>query len=180
MGYLDNNGLAHLWAALKTVLNGKQEKLTGTPGQLVGFDEGGNAVPQSADGLGGGGSSEETYTTQETKIGTWIDGKPLYRKVVTLYATVASGKTANQKVMDMDGVGQIVSERGSLSVLQSGTLKNYFAMPVTSPETAVLLGNTCCFCTVLSGQLLLVCSTASSALAGSWRIDLVLEYTRTS
>ena len=52
MGYLDNNGLAHLWAALKTALNGKQEKLTGTPGQLVGFDEGGNAVPQSAGDVG--------------------------------------------------------------------------------------------------------------------------------
>lgn len=25
-----------------------------------------------------------TYSTTETKIGTWIDGKPIYRKVVTL------------------------------------------------------------------------------------------------
>lgn len=29
-----------------------------------------------------GGSSEEIYSTEETRIGTWIDGKPLYRKVV--------------------------------------------------------------------------------------------------
>lgn len=27
-----------------------------------------------------GGSSGETYSTEETVIGTWIDGKPLYRK----------------------------------------------------------------------------------------------------
>lgn len=27
------------------------------------------------------GSSENIYSTVETKIGTWIDGKPLYRKV---------------------------------------------------------------------------------------------------
>jgi len=26
--------------------------------------------------------SEEVYSTKETKIGTWIDGKPLYRKVI--------------------------------------------------------------------------------------------------
>ena len=29
----------------------------------------------------GGGSGEEIYSTEETRIGTWIDGKPLYRKV---------------------------------------------------------------------------------------------------
>ena len=33
-------------------------------------------------GSGGSGTSEEVYSTEETRIGTWIDGKPLYRKVV--------------------------------------------------------------------------------------------------
>lgn len=38
------------------------------------------------DGEGGGGSSGgtsvwEVYSTEETRIGTWIDGKPLYRRV---------------------------------------------------------------------------------------------------
>lgn len=27
-----------------------------------------------------GGTSEEVYSTEETRIGTWIDGKPLYRR----------------------------------------------------------------------------------------------------
>ncbi|NBI08575.1 hypothetical protein D1641_00880 [Colidextribacter sp. OB.20] len=31
-------------------------------------------------GGSGGGSSLETYSTEEQRIGTWIDGKPLYRK----------------------------------------------------------------------------------------------------
>lgn len=30
----------------------------------------------------GGDSSEEIYSTEEVRIGTWIDGKPLYRRVV--------------------------------------------------------------------------------------------------
>lgn len=30
-----------------------------------------------------GGESGEVYSTNETRIGTWIDGKPLYRKVFT-------------------------------------------------------------------------------------------------
>lgn len=31
-------------------------------------------------GGSGGGSYEEIYSTEETRIGTWIDGKPVYRK----------------------------------------------------------------------------------------------------
>lgn len=31
---------------------------------------------------GGGGESSDIYFTEETRIGTWIDGKPLYRKVI--------------------------------------------------------------------------------------------------
>lgn len=31
----------------------------------------------------GGGSSQEIYSTEETRVGTWIDGRPRYRRVVT-------------------------------------------------------------------------------------------------
>ena len=34
------------------------------------------------------------YSTTETRIGTWIDGKPLYRKVVTYTATSTIGNTS--------------------------------------------------------------------------------------
>lgn len=37
----------------------------------------------AASGSDSGGSSENVYSTEETRIGTWIDGKPLYRKVFT-------------------------------------------------------------------------------------------------
>lgn len=33
--------------------------------------------------LSGGGTNKEVYSTEETVIGTWIDGKPIYRKVYT-------------------------------------------------------------------------------------------------
>ena len=48
MGYLDKSGLSHLWGKIKTALSGKQDKLTGTQGQVVGFDGAGNAVAQDA------------------------------------------------------------------------------------------------------------------------------------
>jgi hypothetical protein len=35
------------------------------------------------------------YSTTETRIGTWIDGKPLYRKVFTISATVPSNSSSS-------------------------------------------------------------------------------------
>lgn len=43
----------------------------------------GEAVFGVMGGDGSGNSGGEVYSTEETVIGTWIDGKPLYRKVVT-------------------------------------------------------------------------------------------------
>lgn len=42
--------------------------------------------------------SEEVYSTEETKIGTWIDGKPLYRKVlINTFPKVVTENTAVTK-----------------------------------------------------------------------------------
>lgn len=32
---------------------------------------------------------DDIYSTTETRIGTWIDGKPIYRKVIKVYNTIA-------------------------------------------------------------------------------------------
>ena len=37
--------------------------------------------------IDGGGSGMSNYSTEETLIGTWIDGKPLYRKVIAVNQT---------------------------------------------------------------------------------------------
>ena len=44
MGYLDNAGLDHLWGRINEALSNKQDKLTGAPGQVLGFDAAGNAA----------------------------------------------------------------------------------------------------------------------------------------
>lgn len=48
MGFLDNAGLAHVWEKVKTALSAKQDKLTGTEGQVVGFDAYGEAEAWNA------------------------------------------------------------------------------------------------------------------------------------
>ena len=62
---------------MKIVINGESVEVNG------------DAVPQ--DSSGGG----EVYSTEETRIGTWIDGKPLYRK--TLVGTSPGQLRANDK-----------------------------------------------------------------------------------
>lgn len=41
-----------------------------------------------------GGSGGEVYSTEEQRIGTWIDGKPLYRCVFLVTSPASSGDTA--------------------------------------------------------------------------------------
>lgn len=45
--HLDKIGLTFFWSKLKTMLAGKQDKLTGTAGQIVGFDADGNPVAEN-------------------------------------------------------------------------------------------------------------------------------------
>jgi hypothetical protein len=54
----------------------------------------------------------QAYSTSETKIGTWIDGKPLYRKVIDTGAlpnattkTVSSGISNLKKIVFIHGIG---------------------------------------------------------------------------
>lgn len=42
-------------------------------------------------GSSSSGSSEEVYSTEETRIGTWIDGKPLYRKTISFTIPYVGG-----------------------------------------------------------------------------------------
>lgn len=41
---------------------------------------------------GGGTGAENVYSTEETVCGTWIDGKPIYRKVIIGETAVESSK----------------------------------------------------------------------------------------
>lgn len=46
-----------------------------------------NNLPET----GSGGGSSDIYSTDEIVVGTWIDGKPLYRKVSELEPTFIKG-----------------------------------------------------------------------------------------
>lgn len=46
------------------------------------------------DSSGGGASAGEVYSTEEVRIGTWIDGKPLYAKTVQIDFSLSTSQTA--------------------------------------------------------------------------------------
>lgn len=84
MGFLDSEGLRHLWGKIKgytiptrSLTKAQYEALTAEEKQAdVAY-----LITDDNEGWSGGGSAEEIYITEETRIGRWIDGKPLYRQV---------------------------------------------------------------------------------------------------
>ena len=80
-GHTGNTNV-HITAAERTKWNGKQDKLTGTQGQVVGFDENGNAVAQNAPS--GGGMTEEAADGKYLKLaGGDMSGKLTAPKIET-------------------------------------------------------------------------------------------------
>lgn len=66
------------------------------------------------DGTGGsGGASSEVYSTDEIEVGTWIDGKPIYQKVVpvTLSSTAKSGSVVSDVTKIESTVSALVDMR---------------------------------------------------------------------
>lgn len=62
------------------------------------------------------GGSGETYSTEEQVIGKWVDGKPLYRKVVNFGGmqdgTISPGKEVAHNIAN---ISQIINVYGGMS-----------------------------------------------------------------
>lgn len=67
-----------------------------------------------------GGSSVDNYSTNETVVGTWIDGKPLYQKVVALTNLGTMQATATRFVHNIANVDNIWISDGYLLTVSTG------------------------------------------------------------
>lgn len=67
--------------------------------------------------------SKNVYSTDEKVIGTWIDGKPLYRKVIE-FSSFASGSMVDHNIPNIDHVHLGVGTCGTRS--DGWILSNYF------------------------------------------------------
>lgn len=91
MSYLDKAGLAHFWGKVRSGLGGKQDKLTGGFGQVVGFSA--------------AGAPEAQYLT----LGQVQDGNPVGSVISFL------GQTAPAGYLACDGASHSISDYPALA-----------------------------------------------------------------
>lgn len=76
---------------------------------------------------GGGQSVGEVYSTEEQRIGTWIDGKPLYRKVIILNLPKTTSSVATYSGTDLPENSEIVKYEG-FCLTTTGVFLQIYAM----------------------------------------------------
>lgn len=83
-----------------------------------------------------GGSSETVYSTEETKIGTWVDGKSIYRKVITGYKTLTTSTDGTQVINPIDVSSLNVDSVVNLGGTMTSSVGLSMVMPVFRPGSS--------------------------------------------
>lgn len=112
----------------------------------------------------------ETYSTTEQRIGTWIDGKPLYRKVLT------SSTYASDYSITINNIKDIVKVIGIVRRTDYSNMLEVIPARLDNAGMSVFFGN-------------LTTSTTSLNIGITWgtnwstafgNIILIAEYTKTT
>ena len=85
------------------------------------------------------------YSTTEQRIGTWIDGKPLYRKVIQTKMPTVTGSSRVYKYIDCDSLNieQITNISGVVNQDKYAIWPIPYGNPTTSPALAAFLYYKC-------------------------------------
>lgn len=151
MGYLDSAGLSHFWGKVQAALAGKQNAIAAgdglskegdtlsvaTPVRGIVTQAEFDALPEEqrnkglyviSGGGSGGGNAWEIYSTEETRIGTWIDGKPLYRRVYNLTTPSKAGIAWVLGDIGIENLGTVSNLYGIMKATSSGGFDAYICM----------------------------------------------------
>lgn len=142
-------------------------------------------------GSGGGGSSSssgEVYSTEETRIGTWIDGKPLYRKVISFPegVTFEASLTSYVVVVSQTTVSATNVDRlcRSYGAIYNEGLVNFLpwsAFNVTANQTSPVNGLSHYYISYTNRSGVLLNRIASAGNSASFEYAyVVVEYTKTT
>lgn len=99
------------------------------------------------------------YSTDEIEIGQWVDGKPIYRKVIRITLTTTQQSTS----INVNNVSKIISFGG---VTNTGLPINFYFQPA----------NTFISTFVDTNNIYNICSSGYSGNTA----DVILEYTKTT
>lgn len=124
-----------------------------------------------------GASSGEVYSTEEQVIGTWVNGKPLYRIVYSVGKAISTPVTIVSIPFDATSC-HLISARGNVAL--SGTDNQIRIIPgnIIHNTTGEITG-TIGIQTNLAGQMLQIVVSSSNAYSGSV-FELIVEYTKTT
>lgn len=114
----------------------------GEPGPQGPKGDPGEQGPPGPQGPAGDGGSGEVYSIEETRIGTWIDGKPLYR-IVICFTTPASSSDIDiglsseiDSVIDVSGYVLNAANQSIMNGFYNGT--HAFSMFARVPVSNLL------------------------------------------
>lgn len=134
-----------------------------------------DASAESSGGVGAG----DVYSTEETRIGTWIDGKPIYRKVVSFTNTLDSWDLSGYLAgLDIEAVIDVKGYVRNRSASSTATFSQY---NIGSPN--ITSSKTTGFTYRVSGSNpthLNITTIGLTTGGGSYDYAIILEYTKTT
>lgn len=116
-------------------------------------------------------SSNADYVAQETQVGTWIDGSPVYRSVLQGTYNVGSAQSVNQ-VTTLSNVDQLINISGWIANIDA---KVAFGTAHRSPVNVVISDS---FAIVFNGDL--VIRSYNENAGNNLAYCLIVEYTKSA
>lgn len=133
-------------------------------------------ISDGGNGGDGGASAGEVYSTEETRIGTWIDGKPIYRIAINATTPASAGTDASVEVASYSAN---VEEVIRLSAIITSKTGQKITAPYyrTNDERAWIAYNPPNYTNVQNkNSVRMMVGTAIVSLP----ITIILEYTKTT
>lgn len=157
---MSEDGTLGVAVPVKPITNAEYEKLDEDKKES-------NAVWAITDDVTGGGSSG-AYSTKETRIGTWIDGEPLYRVCGCVDKIPSGSEYTWIKISDAPGeIDKLISLSGSMEVSNE-------RLPISYSHSS----GTCNY-SIQSGSDICV-NTNNYFRTNARNLVYVLEYTKTT
>lgn len=116
------------------------------------------------------------YSKEERKIGTWIDGKPLYRKVIKVTSIDISSNNCDVAI-SISNLNEIVNIGGTIKITGTNTYK---------PITTIYTDSSSAVGSVFSFSVYAITDSYISLSYGNWwkemfdKAYIILEYTKTT
>ena len=115
--------------------------------------------------------SKNGYSFEETCIGTWVDGKPLYRKVITQSADIFVPSSSYAKYKIAHNISNFSRANKCYICMQSGSTT--YILPYFDPGNGAI-GT---YVHAINRENVIVCSKDNW---GNYNIIIVIEYTKTT